>query len=247
MKDQILIVGDIAGRYNELMKLVRKGRDQFGDFSLVSVGDLVDRGKDSDKVVEYFRMTDDAYAIKGNHEDMFIDFVKGDERYRKAFGWSVYLNNGGKTTIESYYKRAVENAVIDPSVKLTDEQYEAMAESVPKEHIEFLESCPTFIEHEDSFGKIYITHAPIHPASDLERCKGYLLEDEWSLCWNRSPSKRIPGVDMQFHGHNANRDVEWNKDGQGVYGCNMDTSFGRKLTGVLWPSLETIEVDYQEI
>lgn len=62
-----LIVGDIHGCHAELLDLLdRVGLD--ADDTLVSVGDLVDRGPDPGPVVELFRTRPNSVALMGNHE-----------------------------------------------------------------------------------------------------------------------------------------------------------------------------------
>ena len=233
MKDQILIIGDIAGRYNELQKLLELATKKFGEYSVIGVGDLVDRGSDSDKVVEHFMSMPDTYATRGNHEDMMIDYLKAYDlgetpEYNKAYGWGVWLGNGGKATLRSY-------ADTDGDV------------SVPPKHFDYLNGLPLFIEHEDDHGKIIITHAPIHPVFGLEKLKEMPAIHNFSLCWNRGTCRRIPGIDMQFHGHNAIRNVQFFSDKLGSFAVDVDTSRGEILTGMLWPTMEIVQVPYEDL
>lgn len=82
--DRHLIVGDLHGRYDMFMRLLdRVSYDPTKDI-IYSVGDMIDRGPDSVKVVEFFQQ-ERCYAIKGNHELMLLD----DE------WWDTWLANGG--------------------------------------------------------------------------------------------------------------------------------------------------------
>lgn len=63
----MIIIGDIHGCYLELMDLLAEAR--IGDDDLVvSVGDLVDRGPEPDRVLDFFQTRKNARAICGNHE-----------------------------------------------------------------------------------------------------------------------------------------------------------------------------------
>ena len=222
MKDQILIIGDIAGRFTELKQLIRKARSEFGDFSVVSVGDMVDRGTDSRKVVEYFRRTPNAFAIRGNHEDMMIDYVINnlqDEPYTAKYGWGVWLSNGGAHTLLSYQNN-----------KRTEIQ-----QVKHTKHLDYLQSLPLYIEHDS----ILITHAPMSTQKPAPL-------DPLTFCWNRGNASRIKGIDMQFHGHNAIKAPKFFEDEDGVYAVNIDTSRARTLTGIMWPSLDTISIPYTQ-
>ena len=72
---KINIIGDIAGRYDELMLLLAKMPE--ADL-IVSVGDMVDRGPKSKEVIEFFMTNPKAYAIYGNHESMMYEHLTGN-------------------------------------------------------------------------------------------------------------------------------------------------------------------------
>ncbi len=92
------IIGDIHGEYSALLALLgRLGYDKHGrhskDRKLVFVGDLCDRGPDSQGVIELVQhliQQGNAQAVLGNHEiNLLIDDVKDgsgwffDERYER--------------------------------------------------------------------------------------------------------------------------------------------------------------------
>lgn len=72
-----LIVGDIHGCWDEfqaLLDLAALGADD----QIVSVGDLVDRGPQSPRVLRFFRDTPNARAIMGNHERKHVRGARGE-------------------------------------------------------------------------------------------------------------------------------------------------------------------------
>ena len=78
------VVGDIHGCYDELIELYHKiDEHSNGDFRMIFVGDYVDRGPDSKKVVDFVMKMQKRgdIALMGNHEDMILD---GDFTYAKA-------------------------------------------------------------------------------------------------------------------------------------------------------------------
>ena len=83
------VVGDIHGCFEKLEReLVELGFDETKD-RLFSVGDLVDRGPSSEKVL-YWLAKHWLHAVRGNHEQMAIDFIDGNsDRY-------MYSYNGGQ-------------------------------------------------------------------------------------------------------------------------------------------------------
>jgi serine/threonine protein phosphatase 1 len=90
---KVFVVGDIHGGFTYLEWALRDvGFDKHQD-KLLSVGDLVDRGPESDKVLDYLNESW-FYAIGGNHEEMALDpSLK-----------RVHRSNGGKWLQKLYYK-----------------------------------------------------------------------------------------------------------------------------------------------
>jgi serine/threonine protein phosphatase 1 len=90
--------------------------------TLYLLGDYIDRGPDSkgviDSILELQRDGYDVQAIKGNHEQMLIDFVESGSDEMLEY----WLENGGTETLQSYGTED-ENPVI------------------PREHIDF-HYCP---------------------------------------------------------------------------------------------------------
>jgi serine/threonine protein phosphatase 1 len=62
-----IVIGDIHGCFDELQDLLGSIGVTSSDV-IVSVGDLVDRGPDPTKVVDFFRTTPNTVVLMGNHE-----------------------------------------------------------------------------------------------------------------------------------------------------------------------------------
>lgn len=93
-----IVISDIHGCYDtliELLNLCPKG-------DIIFAGDLVDRGPDSRKVIDY-AIKHNIQCVLGNHDDMMIDWVKGKGIYKDG----IWLMNGGITTLNNYSKRGV--------------------------------------------------------------------------------------------------------------------------------------------
>jgi serine/threonine protein phosphatase 1 len=87
-------VGDIHGHFTALQhRLAEIGFDRDRD-RLFSVGDLVDRGPESDRALEWIGLTW-FHAVRGNHEDMAIRWPSGnmDRDNYAANGGSWNLTN----------------------------------------------------------------------------------------------------------------------------------------------------------
>ena len=91
----IYAIGDIHGCLDPLRRLMEKIRLSEAD-ELVFIGDYIDRGPDSKGVIDYLLTLRGRYTfLMGNHERMFLDFLKGKDRF-------LFLYNGGTETLESY-------------------------------------------------------------------------------------------------------------------------------------------------
>jgi serine/threonine protein phosphatase 1 len=66
-RSNTLIIGDIHGCHAELLELLDRAGIGEGDL-VVSVGDLVDRGPDPRKVLDWFRARPGSVVLCGNHE-----------------------------------------------------------------------------------------------------------------------------------------------------------------------------------
>jgi len=88
----IWVIGDVHGEYNKLIKLLQKLPS---NAQICFVGDLIDRGKDSSKVVEYV-MGNKHKCTLGNHELMML---KAGDDENNSVGWQRY---GGRQTLQSY-------------------------------------------------------------------------------------------------------------------------------------------------
>lgn len=106
MTDIFIAIGDIHGEHKMLCELVDRcrkimhGSYPMADYKFVFLGDLIDRGPESDKVLRDLEMHQDSgdIVIRGNHDDWMHDAViegNGDART----SWMIH---GGKTTRASF-------------------------------------------------------------------------------------------------------------------------------------------------
>ena len=86
------IIGDVAGRFKELVLLVEKMPDE----EFLFVGDLNDRGTETPEVIDW--VMENARCVQSNHGDMFVDYVEGTKLYQ----FDIFTYNGGFATLNSY-------------------------------------------------------------------------------------------------------------------------------------------------
>lgn len=92
---RVFFVGDLHGDWKAFNYFLESVGFTYRD-AIVSVGDLIDRGNYNIEVVNFFLFSDNAFAVRGNHEDMAIRGVLGKEP-NQAAGW---ISNGGAWMLE---------------------------------------------------------------------------------------------------------------------------------------------------
>lgn len=74
-----LILGDIHGCYAELRELLDKA-GLSGDDEIIALGDMVDRGPDSPRVLDFFCTRPNTRSLMGNHERKHLRSFRGEIR-----------------------------------------------------------------------------------------------------------------------------------------------------------------------
>ncbi len=109
------IVGDIHGHFTVLEVVLNNiGFNPLVD-RLFSVGDLVDRGPDSNKVVEWLKKPW-FHAVRGNHEQMAIDFFPVARCHVTSDEEADYIFNGGFWFLK--LSKAEQKIIVDEFKKL---------------------------------------------------------------------------------------------------------------------------------
>lgn len=97
---RIIVVADIHGDDDKFRKALKSVSLKKTD-KLILLGDLIDRGKNSKKVLDTLQLLKDSgfkniIYIRGNHEQMLLDAFENEE---KEYVW---LKNGGDKTLKSF-------------------------------------------------------------------------------------------------------------------------------------------------
>lgn len=197
------VVGDIHGCFTLLQKKLDEINFNPDVDRLFCVGDLVDRGRESEESIEWLKK-DWFFCVMGNHEDMamqyfqYIEYI-GDEEPDVMYV-NNYVQNGGAwfIALPLEEKRKFDSAFSE---------------------------LPLAIDIETSNGLIGITHAGTHFADwnvlvDFLRDSSaleYVHEEDWNafyqdLIWNRDLLKYgdprvIENVYKIYHGHTPTNKV----------------------------------------
>lgn len=197
---RLYAIGDVHGRADLLEVLIGRIRDEIAreppaSSRLVFLGDFVDRGLESRRVVEQVIRLQDEFdevvSLMGNHEEAMLAFC---ERPLENTDW---LQFGGLETLLSY---GVQPARGPRNRKSLEFLAEALAEAVPEHHWQFLENLAE--AHEA--GDFYFAHAGIEPSRPLHR------QDPVQTRWMREPFLSTDALfeKVIVHGHTIVPDID---------------------------------------
>ena len=174
-----LFMADVHGHYNGLIELIRLIAPAPDD-EIFFLGDLIDRGPESARVVEFVMHSGHA-CLLGNHEDLMLKALCGDRSVMSGRRWAL---NGGDTTLEDYSERHAALLGL---------------------HLAWMQSLPTFID----LGDLFLVHAGVHPQVPLEKqcfeeflwvreehlyCRKPYFPDKLIL-HGHTPTLNLPGVE----------------------------------------------------
>lgn len=231
----VYAIGDIHGCDNLLAELHdriaadalrRPARHRI----LVYLGDYVSRGEDSRAVVDRIReWLPDGFnriAIKGNHEDLLLNFLGGDLEAGKH--WFDY---GGLDTLRHYGVAAPDPLARDDSsvANLRDR----FASALPQTHLEFFQSLQ--VRHH--VGDYFFVHGGIRPGIPLAE------QSDRDCMWIRKSflDSELDHGAVIVHGHSISAlpVVRHNRIGidTGAYRSGVLTAL--VLDGTTWNFLQT--------
>lgn len=198
-----IAIGDIHGCFDAFDKLLQSLELRPTD-TLVTLGDYVDRGPDSPRVVERLialRSECRLVTLLGNHEAMMLGAMHDQQQA------SFWLRCGGAETMLSYQEAARENELAEVSEALDAKQTDAAnasgksdrlaevessssffdMEIIPSSHTHFLRDCTLAYETETHL----FVHANYEPQLPIDQ------QDEFFLLWKHLnqgvPSPHLSG------------------------------------------------------
>lgn len=217
----VYAVGDIHGCYDHFAALLAqisldaarraRGRRPI----LVFLGDFVDRGPQSAKVLQGLiwlqqRGDFELHLLKGNHEEALLQFVEAPEQ---AQPW---LRFGGLETLQSY---GVAAPAPEPEPAALIRARDELLQRMPAAHLRLLNRLSPCV----SIGGYAFVHAGIRPGAPLAR------QAEHDFLWIREPFLNHPGPHEKVivHGHS------WTSAEPQVLAHRIGLDTGAYETGVL--------------
>ncbi len=210
-------IGDVHGCFDQLVRLLGRCRLHCGarPMRLVLVGDYIDRGPQSRRVVELLIETqraapDHVICLRGNHEAMVL--AAATEAGDMEALWAV---NGAAATLRSYGV--------------------AQASELPAEHLDWFRTLP--LAYDD--GRRYFVHAGVDPRVPLAH------QREHDQLWIREPFLRHQGDygRLIVHGHTpietGEPDLHANR-----LNIDTGAVFGGPLTAAVFDEVQTAPVAF---
>lgn len=188
-------VGDIHGRadllsmmLDTLSREIAAARRDGGDPVVVFLGDYVDRGPDSPRVIDLLLGWTppgcERRYLLGNHDQSMLAFLKAPATNR------AWLQHGGLETLVSYgveppWPRAPESEI--------ESAAEALRSKLPPAHFDFLSRLERYAE----YGDYLFVHAGVDPEKPLEQ----QTDDDLFWIRDRFTESRRPFSHRVVHGH----------------------------------------------
>ena len=231
--NKILCVGDIHGCLSTLKALIAKAGPVD---SVISVGDLIDRGPDSLEVIKYC-IENNIQVCLGNHELLALEALKAylGPAYpfkRMDLLDSDWIANGGRRVFDDASKEDLQFMV------------------------DYFQTLPIYIKtdytHNDLPVVVSHTALNMYHYSILDAVPAELLRMSTSLVWSRTQATSQAAVKFfSIYGHTptdclGTPNAKPHITSTGINldtGCCYDSKDRGKLTAVLLPSMEIIQQD----
>lgn len=214
-EEPLYIIGDVHGCAKSLHALIEQ-LPQKAKSRLVFVGDLIDRGCDSARVVEYVK--NGGYdCIKGNHEAVMVEAYETNNMH----DW-LSSGNGGEQTMLSYTN--------SPNVDL-------------QEHLIWMKSLPDYLEYaikDENNKTLFVTHGfglPFYQSKHPRRLRNNRISKS-ILYGVQKPLYRYEKNYLHYPVFNVFGHEHFNEPWMTKNFCGIDTGcvYDGKLCALEWPS-----------
>lgn len=198
---RLVIVGDVHGMKDELVKLLDKVQFDRETDHLILAGDMISKGPDSAGVLD-LAMELGATAVRGNHEDRVL------LAYSRLHSGEVQLDFA--PTMEGSTGRDEKLAGSDKYSHKGEFKDRLLAKQLNHRHIEWLKKCPVILRvgEVEGMGQVLVVHAGLVPGINLKAQDPYFVMN-------------MRTIDLKTHIPSDSRDgTEWTK----VSSCYSNTT-----------------------
>lgn len=236
----ILLLSDVHGCFNTLTRLLNRAPK---GCRIILLGDLIDRGPDSRKVIEW-AMDNAIPTTCGNHEDLCMAFYNGGH-CAKHYEKGIWLYNGGDKALLNWRLNDDTNPARAGALGAFDE---SLGGRVPDKVLDWMAALPAYLTPDappDANGRRLLCS---HTGYGLEADAG--SEGWFGALWGRHAhgDGPFPEDDLyRVHGHTQKHKAEITDtyamiDTGAAYAAR---GYGN-LTAMLWPSKELIVQPFDE-
>ncbi len=192
------IISDVHGNLKTLKALLEKLPKEATPKDIIFLGDLIDRGTNNRKVINFVR--DGGYdCIMGNHEELMIEAMENFWEHNTPIWLSDWSHNGGDKTYTEY----------------------ADDEEGLKKDIKWMKKLINhliYYNEKDKMGrKLLISHAPcldfIEEYWEMDDKDRRLFQLESLISWNRNIPKKEQTKYFNVFGHNIISNYIFNPSG----------------------------------
>ncbi|TKT69396.1 serine/threonine protein phosphatase [Aquamicrobium sp. LC103] len=193
----VYAIGDVHGCLAELLsleeKIVADARSFTGRKLMILLGDYVDRGPESARVISHLlHVAPEGFGricLAGNHDIAMLDYLEG------RLGLDIWLSMGGLPTLFSYG--------IDPDhlarvFRKSSEIDSHIRANIPAAHAGFLRSLPVMVKSQ----RFVFVHAGIRPGISLDAQS----DDDLVTIRSEFLNARLSSDKWIVHGHTRVRD-----------------------------------------
>ncbi|WP_050614988.1 metallophosphoesterase family protein [Bacillus testis] len=223
MDNSIFAVSDIHGQYTAFQHLLRNWDPAM---PLVILGDCIDRGKDSPKVISKIIELQHKYenkvvVLRGNHEDMLLTFLDNPTETTGLH----YFRNGGDLTIKQFTEQADLSEMCFPEIA---EQMKAALHGFQS----YFDQLKAYYE----FGDLLFIHAGIdHTLADWRETDPYQMvwiREGW-LHENKTGKIIVFGHTPTRIIHRSESNDVWISENGSYIGIDGGSVYGGQLNGVV--------------
>jgi len=170
MSQRIFCIGDIHGHYVQLMDLMDKlYNDKKLDLNkdiLVTLGDNIDGGPDSKKVLDWSidlkeKFPENFISIFGNHESLLLDAL--NPKHPIYGDYYLWWNQGGQATLKSFQ----DQFLMPPEATNYNRSLLQPKDLITSDYLDFIRHSPLFYETDDYF----FVHGGLYPERSIEEHK----------------------------------------------------------------------------
>lgn len=172
MKEQEVFISDIHGHYDEFEKALSYWESNTQGLNLL--GDYMDRGTQNVKVLRKVKDLVENYgatAIRGNHDQLFLDYIDNP-----TDNHNIFLYNGGLETVHEMTDYKYSSLVLIEDKETNVQAVKQIKENY-KEEINFLRGLPLYIEHENIIG--------VHAGVDHDKWDEWKETSDTDFMWLR--------------------------------------------------------------